>query len=114
VILAAGELGAGKTCLANGIAAGLGIEGPTPSPTFTLLRSYAGTRGIKFHHLDFYRLNSDDEAETIGLDDCFGEDSVVYIEWPDRCPHAVEGWTLRRELEAAGETARRVRATGRG
>lgn len=110
VFLVEGELGAGKTCMANGVARGLGIDEPTASPTFVLLRSYRGTRGLTLHHLDFYRLEDPDEVETIGLDDCFADDAVVYIEWPDRLPEAVDAWTLRLRLEQVDESTRRVRA----
>jgi tRNA threonylcarbamoyladenosine biosynthesis protein TsaE len=110
VVLAEGALGAGKTRLANGLAQGLGIDGPTASPTFVLLRSYLGRRGLRLHHLDFYRLSGAEDMETIGLEECFSDDAVVYIEWPERCPGAVEAWTLRLQLETLDETTRRVRA----
>jgi tRNA threonylcarbamoyladenosine biosynthesis protein TsaE len=110
IILAEGPLGAGKTCLANGLARGLGIDEPAASPTFVLLRSYRGARGLTFHHLDFYRLSGDGDVETIGLEDCFADDAVVYIEWPDRCPGAVDAWTLRLKLDQIDDTTRRIMA----
>lgn len=109
VILLEGPLGAGKTCLAGGLAEGLGIAEPAVSPTYVILRSYAGARGLTLHHLDFYRLGGDEDLETIGLDDCFSEDSVVLIEWPSRCPAVFEEFTLLMELEPAGESERRIR-----
>jgi tRNA threonylcarbamoyladenosine biosynthesis protein TsaE len=110
IILAEGALGAGKTCLANGLAEGLGIDEPAASPTFVLMRSYRGRRGLTLHHLDFYRLESAADVETIGLEDCFADDAVVYIEWPDRCPGAVDAWTLRLRLTCTGEDSRHVQA----
>jgi tRNA threonylcarbamoyladenosine biosynthesis protein TsaE len=110
IILAEGALGAGKTCLANGLGEGLGLDEPAASPTFVLMRSYVGRRGLTLHHLDFYRLASAADVETIGLEDCFADDAVVYIEWPDRCPGAVDAWTLRLRLTATGDASRYVRA----
>jgi tRNA threonylcarbamoyladenosine biosynthesis protein TsaE len=110
VILLEGPLGAGKTCLAGGIAEGLGIAEPAVSPTYVILRSYAGSRGLTLHHLDFYRLGGDEDLETIGLEDCFGEDSVILAEWAGRCPGAFPEFTLWLEIELVGETARRIRA----
>jgi tRNA threonylcarbamoyladenosine biosynthesis protein TsaE len=111
VILLEGPLGAGKTCLAGGLAEGLEINEPAVSPTYVIMRSYTGERGLTLHHLDFYRLGGDEDLDTIGLEDCFGQDSVVLIEWPSRCPAAMREFTLLLELEPAGETARRIRAT---
>jgi tRNA threonylcarbamoyladenosine biosynthesis protein TsaE len=110
VILLEGPLGAGKTCLAGGIAQGLEIAQPAVSPTYVILRSYASPRGLTLHHLDFYRLGGDEDLETIGLEDCFGEDRVILAEWPSRCPRAFPEFTLLLQLDLAGETARRIQA----
>lgn len=79
-----GELGAGKTHFAKGVAAGLGCdpEGVT-SPTFTLLHEYTGGR-LPLFHFDFYRLESDDEALRLGLDDYLEAGGVCLIEWADK------------------------------
>jgi tRNA threonylcarbamoyladenosine biosynthesis protein TsaE len=98
IILLEGPLGAGKTCFAGGFAAGLGIAGPVPSPTFVLLRSYCGSRGLTLHHFDFYRLGGDDDLATLGLEDCLAPDAVVLAEWAGRCPHAFDEFTWRIEL----------------
>ena len=110
VILLDGPLGAGKTRLANGIAQGLGIQAPLVSPTYVILRSYANPDGLTLHHLDFYRLSSDEDLASVGLEDCFGEDTVILAEWPGQCPGAFEDFTLALRLEATGETTRRIRA----
>lgn len=109
VLLLEGPLGAGKTCLAGGIAEGLGIGQPAVSPTYVILRSYTGSRGLTLHHLDFYRLGGDEDLDTIGLEDCFGEESIILAEWPSRCPHAFPEFTLLLQIEAAGEESRRMR-----
>ncbi len=110
VILLDGPLGAGKTCLAGGFAAGLGIDEPAVSPTFVICRSYRGSRGLTLHHFDFYRLGGEDDLDTIGLEDCLTDDAVVLIEWPERCPSLFESYTLALKLEVVDEATRRITA----
>jgi tRNA threonylcarbamoyladenosine biosynthesis protein TsaE len=81
-LLLSGDLGAGKTSLAQGIADGLGIDEPVTSPTFTLLNEYKGR--LRFFHFDFYRLEPD-EIPSLGLEEYWFEPrGVVAIEWPER------------------------------
>ncbi|MBK5287070.1 MAG: tRNA (adenosine(37)-N6)-threonylcarbamoyltransferase complex ATPase subunit type 1 TsaE [Acidimicrobiia bacterium] len=80
VIVLAGDLGAGKTVLAQGVAAGLGVSDPVVSPTFTIMREYEGR--IRFNHLDVYRLDRLQEAIDLGLEELFA-DAVTLIEWGD-------------------------------
>lgn len=75
-----GELGAGKTTLARGIARGKGYAGLVTSPTFTLMNIYQGD--IKINHFDFYRLTGDDIGD-LGLEDYLERDGVSLIEWPE-------------------------------
>lgn len=79
----AGELGAGKTTLVQGLARGLGYEGHVASPTFTLVREYRGR--LTLQHVDVYRLERVQDVVDLGLDD--DPDAVVAVEWGD----AVEG-----------------------
>ena len=79
-VLLTGDLGAGKSVLARGIAAALGIEGPMPSPSFTILIPYEGSK--KLYHFDLYRLADPDEFYAAGLDEFLGGDGVSVIEWP--------------------------------
>ncbi len=85
VVLLIGNLGAGKTTLAKGIAQGLGAAGPdeVSSPTFTLIHEYGGGR---VYHVDLYRLDSEAEARTLGLDEIFERDAVVLVEWGEKFP----------------------------
>lgn len=75
-----GELGVGKTVFAQGVAAGLGIEGPVNSPTFTILQQYDGGR-LPLYHFDVYRIGDVSEMDEIGYEDCFYGDGVCLIEW---------------------------------
>lgn len=83
-VLLYGELGAGKSVLARGIARGMGVAGPMPSPTFTLLLPYAGADGRRLYHFDLYRLADADEYYAAGLDEFVGGDGVAVVEWPQR------------------------------
>ncbi len=79
-----GDLGVGKTHLVKGIAAGLGIESPVTSPTFTLLNELEGGR-LPLCHLDLYRLEGADAVREAGLEDyLFDESGVVVVEWVGR------------------------------
>ena len=89
VILLAGPLGAGKTCLTQGIAMGLGIPGYVRSPTFVLMARYSGR--LTLHHLDLYRIGSSEEAWDLGLDEQVSGDGVCVVEWPDRAPELFPG-----------------------
>ena len=80
-VLLTGDLGAGKSVLARGIARGMGISGPMPSPTFTLMVPYE-VGGRKLYHFDLYRLADPDEYYAAGLDEFVGGDGVAVVEWP--------------------------------
>jgi tRNA threonylcarbamoyladenosine biosynthesis protein TsaE len=86
VVLLIGNLGAGKTTLAKGIAAGLGAAAPeeVSSPTFTLIHEYGGGRVL---HIDLYRIEDERELRTLGLPDLFERDAVILVEWGERFPH---------------------------
>jgi tRNA threonylcarbamoyladenosine biosynthesis protein TsaE len=77
-----GGLGAGKTCFAQGIARGLGIEGTVTSPTFTLINEYYGR--LPFYHMDVYRLDSVMEMDDLGYEEYFYSGGVILIEWADK------------------------------
>lgn len=79
-LLLSGDLGAGKSVLARGAARALGVEGPMPSPSFTILLSYDGR--VRVHHFDLYRLSDPDEFYAAGLDEWLGGDGVCLVEWP--------------------------------
>lgn len=94
VVALSGELGAGKTCLAQGIARGLGIseEYPIVSPTFTIINEYPGR--LSFYHLDMYRLSGPGELEEIGYEACLNESAVVVVEWAEKIKEVLPAGTL--------------------
>ncbi len=108
LILLSGDLGAGKTTLTKGIAAGLGAarEDDVTSPTFTLVHRYEGSTRV--YHVDLYRIDGLHDLETLGLEDIFSENAVVIVEWPDRLKMRT-GWpTMEIQLEHIAEETRRI------
>ena len=98
-----GELGAGKTSLARGLAAGLGIA-PTKisSPTFTIIHEHSGRGGLRFVHVDAYRLGEPEELEALGWDELSGDDrTVIAMEWPERAGRMFDAPTVTVTLEHA-------------
>ncbi len=85
VLALVGDLGAGKTHFVKGLAAGLGHAEEVTSPTFTLLHEYTGGR-LPLYHFDFYRLDSEQDALRIGLDDYLEARGVCVVEWGDKFP----------------------------
>ncbi len=83
VIAVTGDLGAGKTQLAKGVARGLGVTSRVHSPTFALVNQYEGGR-LPFFHVDLYRLDTPDQIIAAGLEEYFHPDGVSVIEWAER------------------------------
>ena len=75
-----GDLGTGKTVFTQGFAAGLGVEGPVNSPTFTILQQYDSGR-LPLYHFDVYRIGDVEEMDEIGYEECFYGEGVTLIEW---------------------------------
>jgi len=113
LVLLRGDLGAGKTTLVKGIAAGFEAarEEDVTSPTFTLVHEYRGPRAT-LYHIDLYRVDTPRELETLGLDDLRGEDSILLIEWGEKFPRLVRARDVEISLERRGENERRIRIVG--
>lgn len=105
VVALSGGLGAGKTTLARAILAALGHAGEVPSPTFTIIETYAAPPlRVAVVHADFYRLQHPDERYEIGLDD-YREGAVLLAEWPDHAGgFEHEPGCLSIRLELVGES----------
>jgi tRNA threonylcarbamoyladenosine biosynthesis protein TsaE len=110
LVVLRGDLGAGKTTLIKGIAEGFhaASQENVTSPTFTLIHEYRGP-GVNVYHVDLYRVDTQRELDTMGIEDLFDENSVVLIEWGEkferfRCDRDVE-----ITIERLGENDRRIR-----
>ena len=82
VVSLTGGLGSGKTCLVQGICSGLGVHQPVTSPTFTIINEYTGR--LPVYHIDFYRINTIDEAYETGLEEYLYGHGICLIEWADK------------------------------
>ena len=107
VLLLEGDLGAGKSELTRGIAAGLGISGPIASPSFTILNVYEDGR-VPLYHFDWYRLRDAEELWEMGMEEYLSGDGVAVVEWPGQCPEAVPADALTISLRALSGNEREI------
>ncbi len=110
VIALYGDLGAGKTCLIQGIAVGLGVGDAVASPTFIMIAEYAGR--LPLYHVDLYRTGSLEEIHALGLDDLLGGDGVVVIEWAEKAEPLLPLRTIRVRIEGVGDEPRTIEVEG--
>src|SRR5579864_6804590 len=108
IVVLRGDLGAGKTTLVKGIAEGFqaASEEDVTSPTFTLIHEYRGPSATVYH-IDLYRVDTQRELETLGLDDLMGEDSVLLIEWGEKFARFERERDVDIALERVSENERR-------
>jgi len=106
VFLLCGTLGAGKTCLTQGIAWGLGIEEYALSPTFVIVREMHGR--LPLYHIDLYRLDNLDEIEDLGLDDYLYGKGACVVEWAEKALNLLPAEHLLIEIDALSATERRL------
>jgi tRNA threonylcarbamoyladenosine biosynthesis protein TsaE len=112
LILLHGELGAGKTTLVKGIASALGVaeEDAVTSPTFTLVHEHGDTESpVRVLHLDVYRLETERQLSTLGIDEMLQSENLVLVEWGEKFASLVERSDGAIEIEATGDESRRVR-----
>ena len=120
VLVLTGDLGAGKTQLTKGIAAGMGVEDDVTSPTFNILMVYDGER-MPLYHFDLYRLDDPDQLEDIGLYEMLDGDGACVIEWGEQFsdeigPERLDVYLTRLDEQAAvgEEPPREVRLVVHG
>jgi tRNA threonylcarbamoyladenosine biosynthesis protein TsaE len=110
VVALRGGLGAGKTCLAKGIARGLGVEETVTSPTYTIVSEYRGS--LPFYHIDAYRLAGDEDFESLGGRELLYGGGVAVIEWSERIPQSLPGNTIFIEISLSAGQRRGFRIFG--
>jgi len=112
VLWLSGDLGAGKTAFAQGVAQGLGVKGAVTSPTFIIVNEYEGS--LPFYHFDVYRLEGPEEMDSLGFEEYLEGDGVTLIEWAERITDALPRERLDIRIERDGETGRVFTFTPRG
>ena len=105
-----GDLGAGKTVFARGLARGLGYTDGVTSPTFTLMNIYEGGR-LPIYHFDLYRLTEDADLESIGCEEYFDAGGICVLEWPQRAlPLLGKTWEVEiRLIHGEDENKREIK-----
>jgi tRNA threonylcarbamoyladenosine biosynthesis protein TsaE len=116
LLLLKGDLGTGKTTLVKGIVQALDAAEPdeVTSPTFTLLHEYEGSldsKPLKLYHIDVYRLESERQLETLGLDELLTPDALVLVEWGDKFKSIRKKATGEIEIASAGGDERKITVT---
>jgi tRNA threonylcarbamoyladenosine biosynthesis protein TsaE len=108
LVLLEGPLGIGKTVLARGIAAGLGVDPEEVcSPSYTIVQEYDGDRS-QMYHMDLYRIEHVDEIGTLGVEEMLESGAVVVVEWGERLPASYRQGAVTVRLHELGEAARRI------
>jgi tRNA threonylcarbamoyladenosine biosynthesis protein TsaE len=112
VVLLSGELGAGKTVLAQGIGRGLGVADPIKSSSFVIMNEYEGAP-LRLYHADLYRLEGPEQVAELALDE-LAADGVLVVEWPERAPNEMPPEHLLLRLAYNGARARTIQIEGAG
>jgi len=108
LVLLVGDLGLGKTVFARGMALGLGIAAEeVSSPSFTLIQEYGGGR-LTLFHVDLYRINTDEELATLGLEEILDSNAVVVVEWGEKLPPHQRRDAIVVRFHDVGEGSRRI------
>jgi tRNA threonylcarbamoyladenosine biosynthesis protein TsaE len=110
VVALCGELGTGKTCFVQGLAAGLGVEGPVTSPTFVLIAEHAGR--LPLYHVDLYRTESLAEIRALGLEEMLDGVGLTAIEWAEKAEPLLPSRTVRVLMRGAGDEPRTLEIDG--
>lgn len=105
-----GELGAGKTRFAQGVAAGLGVStGPVTSPTYTLMNIHSGR--VPLYHFDLYRISSEDEIIDLGFAEYFNGNGVCLVEWPEKLSAELPADRLEIAFSVIDDSVRKIELT---
>ncbi len=112
LVLLTGNLGAGKTTVVKGIVEGFqaASQEDVTSPTFTLIHEYRSA-SVEIYHIDLYRVDTQRELETLGIDDLFGPRSLIIIEWGEKFERFRKERDVEIAIERTGEERRRIRVS---
>ncbi len=108
VVLLDGGLGAGKTVFAKGVALGMGVAEEVTSPTYAYMNEYDGAK-YKLYHYDCYRIQSEGQAEGMGLADYFFAGGVCLVEWSENIAGLLPAGCIRVRIEKTGENTREIK-----
>ncbi len=111
IVLLNGDLGAGKTVFARGIARGLAIDTTITSPTFTLIHEYNGS--LPMYHMDLYRMKNLTEVLELGVEEYLYGDGVCLIEWPEKLEDIYPDDAYEVQINHCGASRREINIEGR-
>ena len=99
-----GEMGAGKTTFIKSLCLVLGVDENVSSPTFSLVNEYKNGQGEPVYHFDFYRIENEQEALHIGVEEYFNSGAYCFVEWPEKILHLLPEDTVRVYINLKNET----------
>jgi tRNA threonylcarbamoyladenosine biosynthesis protein TsaE len=113
VVVLRGDLGSGKTTLVKGIAEGFAAasQDDVTSPTFTLIHEYHGP-SVNVFHIDLYRIDTERELATLGIEDLYGNSNLLLIEWGEKFERFERERHVEIRFKRLGENERRIRVSG--
>jgi len=103
-----GEMGAGKTTIIKALCEAWGVADTVSSPTFSLVREYRSRELQTFYHFDFYRIEDEEEAWDIGIEDYFYSGNYCLVEWPERVKSLLPDAFVRIDVKVGQDNSRRV------
>ena len=104
-----GSMGVGKTTLIKEIVKQLGVDDVVSSPTFSLVNEYETRQGDLVYHFDFYRIDSDEEALDIGIEDYFNDNNWCLVEWPEKVKNLLPLDAIEIHLSLNNDGTRNIR-----
>lgn len=108
IILFDGQMGAGKTTFIKALSKNLGVIDVANSPTFSIVNQYETTGGETIYHFDLYRLEEEEEAYDMGVDEYFNSGNWCFIEWPEKTPNLIPDEHHTIQFELVDENTRKI------